>query len=112
MDRCSCPPIASYPDTDETVTIPGPTDGTTLRVHTLGGPDGDVRLEQLAYSEHMGWYVQKSFRIPGCMLNDLVRQLRKADCLIPRPPARKSDRLPLTDATLRSPGPNWASKTA
>ena len=70
---------------DELTTLPGPKPGTALRVRYDGDPDGCVCLEQLAYSAGLGWYVQKSLTIPAEMLPQLIPQLRKADCLRPRP---------------------------
>jgi len=87
------------PTEEELITIPGERPGTALRVRIESGVDGYVRLEQLAYSAGMGWYTQKSFCIPAEMLGDLVPQLRKADCLIPRARKLRADgdpiRLPL-----------------
>jgi hypothetical protein len=94
------------------VTIPGPECGTALRVHMVDQLDGDVRLEQLAFSPTLGWYVQKSFRIPGCMLGDLIRQLRKADCLVPRRPTLKRERQTRPDASLPFPRLNVSSQSA
>lgn len=65
--------------------LPGQRPGTALRVRVEAGREGYVRLEQLAHNADLGWYVQKSFCIPGEMLSALIPQLRKADCLIPRP---------------------------
>src|SRR5215213_8170581 len=70
---------------DELAVLPGERPGTALRVRVEAGRDGYVRLEQLAHNADLGWYVQKSFCIPGGMLAALIPQLRKADCLIPRP---------------------------
>src|SRR5687767_15117524 len=78
--RCRC--VFPSPTEQELVTIPGEQPGTALRVHVEGGRDGYVRLEQLAHDERLGWYVQKSFIVPGDALATLVPQLRKADCLI------------------------------
>ena len=78
--RCRC--VFPSPTEQELVTIPGEQPGTALRVHVEGGREGYVRLEQLAHDERLGWYVQKSFIIPGDALAALLPQLRKADCLI------------------------------
>ena len=72
------------PTEDELAVLPGERPGTALRVRVEAGRDGYVRLEQLAHNADLGWYVQKSFCIPGEMLRALIPQLRKADCLIPR----------------------------
>lgn len=69
---------------DELAMIPGPGGGQAMRVRAATGQQGFVRLEQMAYSAGMGWYVQKSMVIPGDMLRLLIAELRKADCLIPR----------------------------
>ena len=71
---------------EELITLPGSEPGTALRVYVETGPEGYVRLQQMAYSNGLGWYVQRSMVIPGEMLATLVPQLRKADCLIPRRP--------------------------
>src|SRR5688500_15162244 len=78
--RCRC--VFPSPTEQELATIPGEQPGTALRVHVEGGRDGYVRLEQLAHDERLGWYVQKSFVVPGDVLPALLPQLRKADCLI------------------------------
>lgn len=78
--RCRC--VFPSPSEQELATIPGERPGTALRVQVEGGPDGYVRLEQLAHDERLGWYVQKSFIVPGEALAALVPQLRRADCLI------------------------------
>jgi hypothetical protein len=72
------------PTEEELAVLPGERPGTALRVRVEAGRDGYVRLEQLAHNADLGWYVQKSFCIPGEMLATLIPQLRKADCLIPR----------------------------
>ena len=72
------------PTEEELAVLPGEGPGTALRVRVETGRDGYVRLEQLAHNADLGWYVQKSFCIPGEMLAALIPQLRKADCLIPR----------------------------
>ena len=78
--RCRC--VFPSPTEQELVTIPGEQPGTAMRVQVEGGRDGYVRLEQLAHDERLGWYVQKSFIVPGEALAALIPQLRKADCLI------------------------------
>lgn len=64
--------------------IPGLEPGTAVRVRVEPGRDGYVRLEQLAHSDDLGWYTQKSFCLPAAMVQPLIRQLRKADCYLPR----------------------------
>lgn len=76
---------------DELVTLPGYKPGTAIRLCLQNGQDATIRLEQLAHSDGLGWYVQKTFSIPADMLSTLIPELRKADCLIPRTP--KSMRL-------------------
>lgn len=110
MNNPNCSFVPDCPAEEGTVTIPGPECGAALRVHVVGGLDGEVCLEQLAYSPTLGWYVQKSFHIPGCMLGDLIRQLRKADCLIPHCPAAKHKRPVRPDAPL--PFPRLAGTSA
>jgi hypothetical protein len=65
--------------------IPGDEPGTAIRVRVEPGHEGYARIEQLAHSEDLGWYCQKSFVVPGAMIRPLVTHLRQADCLIPRP---------------------------
>ena len=72
------------PTEEELTVLPGERPGTALRVRVEAGREGYVRLEQLAHNADLGWYVQKSFCIPGEMLAALIPQLRKADCLIPK----------------------------
>lgn len=69
---------------EELATLPGAKPGTAIRVCFEAGQSAQVRLEQLAHSEGLGWYVQKSFCIPAEMLGALIPQLRKADCLVPQ----------------------------
>ena len=82
-------------------TIPGTEPGTAMRVRVEPGPGGEgyARIEQLAWSEDLGWYSQKSFCVPGAMINDLVRHLRKADCFIPHDAAGDTAPIPF-------PGPS------
>ncbi len=68
-------------------TLPGREPGTALRVtvedaaqHQQGEP-GYVKLEQLAYARDMGWYTQKSFRVPAEMVRALISTLNQADAL-------------------------------
>lgn len=86
--RCRC--VFPSPTEQELATLPGEQPGTALRVLVEPGVEGYVRLEQLAFDKGLGWYVQKSFTIPGEALAALVPQLRKADCLIPRRRTRSS----------------------
>src|SRR5687767_7208318 len=74
---------------DELVTLPGEEPGTALRVLADTGREGYVRLQQLAYTEGLGWYAQKSMVIPRDVLEALIPQLRKAMCLMP--PKRKAE---------------------
>ncbi len=68
--------------------------GTAIRVRVEPGRDGYARLEQLAYGEDVGWYVQKSFCIPGEMIEPLVTQLRKADCFVDKTPQFNDEPIP------------------
>lgn len=79
------PCVFPSPTEQELATLPGPQPGQALRVHVEPGAGGYVRLEQMAHDTGLGWYVQKSFIVPGELLASLLAQLRKADCLIPRP---------------------------
>src|SRR5688572_30842677 len=81
--RTGCRCVFPSPTEQELATIPGGP-GSALRVRVEAGRHGYVRLEQLAFDDGLGWYVQKSFTIPGEALAALLPQLRKADCLIPR----------------------------
>src|SRR5687768_18477573 len=98
------------PTEEELAVLPGERPGTALRVRVEAGRDGYVRLEQLAHNADLGWYVQKSFCIPGEMLAGLIPQLRKADCLIPRRPSGVGRQVagdpipmfPAPDRTLRA----------
>jgi hypothetical protein len=103
MNLSNCPPDVPQPVENQLAMIPGPHPGTALRIQLLGGEDG-VRLEQLAYSSALGWYVQKSFSVPGAALADLATQLRKADCLNTQSPARKRNRAPQPMDLLPFPG--------
>jgi hypothetical protein len=80
--RCHC--VLPGPTEEEMVVLPGDKPGTAIKVWLQPGPDGFVRLEQLAYNDGLGWYTQKSMCIPAEMLQSLATQFRKADCLIPR----------------------------
>ena len=84
MNDTHCHCVFPRSTEEELVTLPGATDDTAFRVHVETGLEGYVRLEQLAYNEGLGWYVQKSVVIPGETLSVLLPQLRKADCLIPK----------------------------
>ena len=92
---CQC--VFPAPAEEEFVTIPGEDPGTALRLYADTGRDGYVRLQQLAYSEGLGWYAQKSMVIPREVLDVLVPQLRKAMCLMPP----KSS---VTKSAARDPG--------
>jgi hypothetical protein len=78
---CQC--VFPAPAEEEIVTIPGEEPGTALRLYVDTGRDGYVRLQQLAYSDGLGWYAQKSMVIPRDVLAALVPQFRKAMCLMP-----------------------------
>lgn len=97
---------------DEIATIRGSRQEAALRVRLIGGQESTVRLEQLIYSRGLGWYVQKSFCIPSCMLAELIPQLRKADCLAPRRPGCKPEAVSQLPALLPFTGPDRKSKSA
>lgn len=69
-------------------------DGSALRMWVQTGADGYVRLQQLAHGDGVGWYVQRTFVIPGEALALLLPQLRQAACVIQSP----------QDASLAAPG--------
>ncbi|GMU20192.1 MAG: hypothetical protein AMXMBFR13_02910 [Phycisphaerae bacterium] len=104
MNLSNCPSDIPDPVENQLATIPGPHPGTALRVELLNGEEAGVRLEQLAYNPGLGWYVQKSFCVPGSALADLITQLRKADCLNPQSPARKRNGAPQKMDLLPFPG--------
>jgi hypothetical protein len=81
----NCPCALPSATEEELITLPGASPDTALRVRVEPNLHGYVRLEQLAYSDDLGWYTQKSFCIPGELLAAVATQLRKADCLIPKP---------------------------
>ncbi|HVT89258.1 MAG TPA: hypothetical protein VHD56_10430 [Tepidisphaeraceae bacterium] len=66
------------------ITISGTEPGTAMRVFAQAGCAGFVRLQQYAYAEGIGWYVQKSMVIERDVLEVLIPQLRKALCLMPK----------------------------
>ena len=63
--------------------VAGAEPGIAYRVRVEPGRDGYARLEQLAHSDDLGWYTQKSFVLPAAVVRDMIRQLRKADCYLP-----------------------------
>ena len=65
-------------------TIAGANGESAIRVRVEPNNAGYVRLEQMAHSADLGWYCQKSFVIPGVLVRELITQLRKADCFLPR----------------------------
>lgn len=73
---------------DQLDILPGPEPDMAIRICLCPGQKSHVRLEQLAYSCSVGWYVQKSFQVPAEMLPLLAQQLRKAHCLMPQGPSR------------------------
>ena len=85
MNRTCCHCVFPSPTEDILLTVPGPDEHTAFRLHLeASGPEGYVRLEQMAYNPGLGWYVQKSFVLPGLALRAMLPQLKLADCLIPR----------------------------
>jgi hypothetical protein len=81
-DSCYC--VFASPTEETLGTFEGVTPGTAIRVLVEPGNAGYVRLQQLAHTDGLGWYVQKSMVIPGDMIRPIVSELRKADCLIPK----------------------------
>ena len=93
MSQCKC----VFPTTGEQewMTIPGDEPGTAFRVFVESSQDGYVRLQQLAHTDGLGWYVQKSFVISRDVLQVLLPQLRKALCVMPpRAIAKDLDSVP------------------
>jgi hypothetical protein len=70
--------------------IPGQTPDMAIRVRDAAG--GQICLEQLAYSPASGWHVQKTFAIPCAVLPEVLREMRKIDCL--RPQAQRRNLTP------------------
>ena len=86
MNGTCCHCVFPSPTEEVLVTVPGPDENTAFRLHLeANSPDGYVRLEQMAYNQGLGWYVQKSFVLPASALRAMLPQLKLADCLIPRP---------------------------
>lgn len=94
MDHRKPNPPCIFPSADEIDlgTLQRTSDTTALRVRVDpgGATEGYVRLEQLAWSDDLGWYCQKSFIVPGPLVRELVTHLRKADCFLPRTPAGRA----------------------
>lgn len=94
---------------EEVVTIPGEESGTAYRLRVEAGLHGYLRIEQLGYNATLGWYVQKSFCLPGQVVHQLMPHLRQAVAMIPR--SASAERLlggSLSDENcgpLRFPGP-------
>lgn len=84
--KTNCPCVLPSVTEEELAVLPGATPDSALRIRVEPNLHGYVRLEQLAYSDDLGWYTQKSFCIPGELLSQVATQLRKADCIIPKPP--------------------------
>ncbi len=99
MGQCHC--VFPAAGEEEVATIPGDEPGTALRVYASGGCDGYVRLQQMVYSDGLGWYVQKSMVLPRDVLATLVPTLRKALCLMPTPSRPECNQPP---AVLRLAG--------
>ena len=91
LPRCVMPSASE----EELAVVPCPDAGGALRVMIEPGPDGYVRLQEMAYTEGLGWYVQRSIVVPREALALLATELRKADCLIPKPSRRPQDRPPM-----------------
>jgi hypothetical protein len=110
MPNINCPCVLPSATEEELATIPGAAPGTALRVRVEPSLHGYVRLEQLAYSPDLGWYTQKSFCVPGEIIRQLIPHLRKADCLIPRPPREEEDATLLFPLPATGPRPALAQK--
>jgi hypothetical protein len=105
METTSCQCVFPSQTEDEIVLIEGSEPGTAIRVYLQAGPDGYVRLQQLAHDDGLGWYVQKTMVIPGDVLHALLPQLRKADCLILRRNEPTSVSVPFMKLTPADPLP-------
>jgi hypothetical protein len=90
MPSTTCPCVFPSPTEQEAAVIPCDQPGSAIRVFVEPGQAGYIRLQQLAWCESLGWYVQKSFVIPGEVLHTLLPALRRAACLIPANPAIKA----------------------
>ena len=81
MKYCQCVfPTAAE---EELATVPGSEPGSAWRLFVDASVDGYVRIQQLAWVEGIGWYVQKSMVLPREVVSTLIPQLRKAMCLMP-----------------------------
>jgi hypothetical protein len=72
-----------YPaNVKELVTVPGDEPNTAIRVKLVRqAGDAHVVLEHRAYTPDLGWYTQKSFRLPTAVLSTLATQFGFADAL-------------------------------
>jgi hypothetical protein len=97
--HCRC--VFPGPGEQELATVPGADAGTAFRVYMDPGSDGFVRLQQLAFQETLGWYVQKSFLIPRETLSLLMPHLKLADCMMPKRKGKLRLTLPIDSGADR-----------
>ena len=96
-------PFAAPSSTEEELcTLPGP-NNTALRVLIDARNSGYARLQEMAHSPGIGWYVQRSVIIPREALSLLATQLRKADCLLPKVAPTPSSDEPIPFIRLAAP---------
>lgn len=98
MNHCPC--VFPAPTEEEWITLPSNDPNTSIRMYVQTGQDGYVRLQQLAFDDGAGWYVQKSFIVPADMLSALATQFRKADCLMIKTPPQPNHSLRLVPAPV------------
>ena len=68
------------------VMLAGREPGTALRVRLESCPKGGcAHIEQMAYSDTLGWYRQRAFSVPRDMIEPLARLLHMSHCLLPQP---------------------------
>jgi len=92
---------------DVLATIEGDQPHTAIRVRLVTeGADSHVMLEHVAYTAGLGWYVQKSFRLPAASLSTVARQFRVADCL-----TREAGADSRHDGPIPFPGPQQQPST-
>ena len=85
MNRTCCHCVFPGPTEELLLTVPSSDENMAFRLHLESStPDGYIRLEQMAYNQGLGWYVQKSFVLPAPALRAMLSHLKRADCLIPR----------------------------
>lgn len=97
--QCRC--VFPGPGEQELATVSGADSGTAFRVYMDGSADGFVRLQQLAFQETLGWYVQRSFLIPRETLSLLMPHLKLADCMMPKRKGKLRLTIPIDSAADR-----------